>query len=52
MKATITIKVDTKDEQLIEQLSKLKSEINAGLFQADLKKGYDCTIKAVYEEEQ
>lgn len=52
MKAIVTIKVDTKDEQLIEQLSKLKSEINTGSLQTDLKKGYDCTIKATYEEER
>ena len=50
MKAIITIKVDTKDEQLIAHLKKLKSEINTGEFQADLKEGYDCNLKATYEE--
>lgn len=53
MKATITIKVTTKDENLINEMKLLESEINTGKFQLNLKDGYeDTTIKATFIKEQ
>lgn len=50
MKAIITIKVNTKDENLINELNLLESQINTGEFQLNLKDGYeDTTIKATFK---
>lgn len=53
MKTVITIKVDTKDENLISEMNLLESKINTGEFQLDLKAGYENTsIKATFAKEQ
>lgn len=53
MKAVITIKVDTKDENLISEMNLLEAQISTGEFQLDLKDGYENTsIKATFTKEQ